>query len=66
MLKVTVAEVQRDIIKQMGIDLSASMNYGTAVVKFNNSQSVHGQLADRWSPATPRRRRSLRSTASRR
>src|SRR5881398_2337338 len=36
MLKVTVAEVQRSIIKQMGIDLSASMNYGTAVVKFNN------------------------------
>ena len=37
MLKVTVAEVRRDIIKQMGIDLSASMNYGTAVVKFNNT-----------------------------
>ena len=36
MLKVTVAEVQRSIIKQMGIDLSASMNYGTAVVNFNN------------------------------
>jgi pilus assembly protein CpaC len=37
MLKVTVAEVRRDIIKQMGVDLSASMNYGTAVVNFNNS-----------------------------
>jgi len=37
MLKVTVAEVQRSIIKQLGIDLSASMNYGTAVVQFNNS-----------------------------
>jgi pilus assembly protein CpaC len=37
MLKVTVAEVQRDVVKQMGIDLSASMNYGTAVVNFNNS-----------------------------
>jgi pilus assembly protein CpaC len=37
MLKVTVAEVQRDIIKQLGIDLSASLNYGTAVVNFNNS-----------------------------
>jgi pilus assembly protein CpaC len=36
MLKVTVAEVQRSIIKQLGIDLSASMNYGTAVVNFNN------------------------------
>jgi pilus assembly protein CpaC len=37
MLKVTVAEVRRDIIKQLGVDLSASMNYGTAVVNFNNS-----------------------------
>jgi pilus assembly protein CpaC len=37
MLKVTVAEVRRDIIKQMGVDLGASMNYGTAVVNFNNS-----------------------------
>ena len=36
MLKVTVAEVQRDIVKQLGIDLTASMNYGTAVVNFNN------------------------------
>ena len=37
MLKVTLAEVQRSIVKQMGIDLSANLNYGTAVVKFNNS-----------------------------
>jgi pilus assembly protein CpaC len=37
MLKVTVAEVRRDIIKQMGVDLSATMNFGTAVVNFNNS-----------------------------
>jgi pilus assembly protein CpaC len=37
MLKVTLAEVQRSIIKQMGIDLSANLTYGTAVVKFNNS-----------------------------
>jgi pilus assembly protein CpaC len=44
MLKVTVAEVRRDIIKQLGIDLSASMNYGTAVVNFNNSNpfTAHG------------------------
>ena len=47
-LKVTVAEVQRDIIKQMGIDLSASMNYGTAVVNFNNANAFtanNGPLA---------------------
>jgi pilus assembly protein CpaC len=37
MLKVHVAEVRRDIVKQMGVDISASMNYGTAVVNFNNS-----------------------------
>jgi pilus assembly protein CpaC len=37
MLKVTVAEVGRNIIKQLGIDLTANMNYGTAVVNFNNS-----------------------------
>jgi pilus assembly protein CpaC len=36
MLKVTLAEVQRSIIKQLGIDLSANLNYGTAVVNFNN------------------------------
>jgi pilus assembly protein CpaC len=37
MLKVTVAEVARSIVKQMGIDLTANMNYGTAVVKFSNT-----------------------------
>ena len=37
MLKVTVAEVSRSIIKQLGIDLSANLTYGTAVVNFNNS-----------------------------
>jgi pilus assembly protein CpaC len=39
MLKVAVAEVQRSIIKQLGIDLSANMNYGTAVVNFNNANA---------------------------
>ncbi len=45
MLKVTVAEVRRDIIKQLGIDLSGSFNYGTAVVNFNTSNpfSTTGQ-----------------------
>jgi pilus assembly protein CpaC len=47
MLKVTLAEVRRDIIKQMGVDLSASLNYGTTVVNFNNSNPFtanNGQL----------------------
>src|ERR1700755_2476996 len=29
MLKVTVAEIQRSIIKQLGIDLNANLSYGT-------------------------------------
>src|SRR6201996_6099913 len=37
MLKVTVAEVSRSLIKQLGIDLTANLNYGTTVVKFSNS-----------------------------
>jgi pilus assembly protein CpaC len=37
MLKVTVAEVSRNIVKQLGIDLSAKLNYGTAVVNFTNA-----------------------------
>jgi pilus assembly protein CpaC len=37
MLKVTVAEVQRDVIKQLGIDLNGSLSYGSAVLNFNNS-----------------------------
>ncbi len=37
MLKVTVAEMARTIIKQLGIDLSGSLNYGTSVVNFNNT-----------------------------
>ena len=42
MLKVTVAEVDRSIIKQMGIDLSASLNYGTRR-DLQQRQPVHGQ-----------------------
>jgi pilus assembly protein CpaC len=36
-LKVTVAEVSRAIIKQLGVDLSASLSYGTTAVTFNNA-----------------------------
>ena len=45
MIKVTVAEVQRDVIKQLGVDLSGSFNIGTAVVNFNqtNPFSAFGQ-----------------------
>src|SRR5437763_5829180 len=45
MLKVTVAEVQRDVIKQLGVDLNGSVGYGTAVVNFNtdNTFTAFGQ-----------------------
>ncbi len=45
MLKVTVAEVERDVIKQLGVNLSGSLGYGTAVVNFNNTNpfSAYGQ-----------------------
>ncbi len=37
MLKVTVAEVQRDVIKQLGIDLNGSFNLGATVVNLASS-----------------------------
>ena len=37
MLKVTVAEVQRDVIKQLGIDINGTLSYGTNVLNFNNA-----------------------------
>ncbi len=45
MLKVTVAEVERDVIKQLGINLSGALGYGTAVLNFNNTNpfSAYGQ-----------------------
>ena len=45
MLKVTVAEVQRDVIKQLGIDLNGASNFGSAVVNYttNNPFSASGQ-----------------------
>lgn len=37
MLKVTVAEIARDVIKQLGIDLSGSVGAGSSVLTFNNA-----------------------------
>ena len=36
-LKVTVAEMDRTVIKQLGINLSGSAGYGSAVVNFNST-----------------------------
>jgi pilus assembly protein CpaC len=45
MLKVTVAEVQRDVIKQLGIDLGGAVGSGSSVVNFttDNPFSAFGQ-----------------------
>ena len=37
MLKVTVAEMQRDVIKQLGIDLSGTLTSGSKVLNFSNA-----------------------------
>src|SRR5690606_28456616 len=37
MLKVTVAEVQRDVVKQLGINLNGSVGAGSSVVNFNTN-----------------------------
>jgi pilus assembly protein CpaC len=37
MLKVAVAEVQRDVVKQLGIDLNGTLGGGNAVVNFNTN-----------------------------
>src|SRR5690349_5943870 len=45
MLKVTVAEMQRDVIKQLGIDLTGTVGSGTSVLSFDNFNPfpVYGQ-----------------------
>jgi pilus assembly protein CpaC len=45
MLKVTVAEVQRDVVKQLGINIDANVGQGSAVVNFTSSNpfSAFGQ-----------------------
>jgi pilus assembly protein CpaC len=45
MLKVTVAEVARDVVKQLGIDLNGTAGTGSAVLNFstNNAFSAFGQ-----------------------
>jgi pilus assembly protein CpaC len=72
MLKVTVAEVSRSIIKQLGIDLSGQLNYGTSVVKFansnpftaNGSNLVSGNSVSAALGATPSVQATLRAMES--
>jgi pilus assembly protein CpaC len=46
MLKVTVAEVQREIIKQLGVNINGSLGFGSTVVNFNNTNGfpINGPL----------------------
>jgi pilus assembly protein CpaC len=54
MLKVTVAEMQRDVIKQLGVDLNGSIGGGSSVVNFNTSNafSAFGQPLSSTSAVT--------------
>jgi pilus assembly protein CpaC len=45
MLKVTVAEVQRSVIKQLGVDLTANLSYGTSAVTFVNKNPFTNSTA---------------------
>ena len=63
MIKVTVAEVQRDVIKQLGIDLSGSFGTGTAVVNFN-TRPIHSPPSASRSERLDRDRRSAASAAT--
>ncbi len=62
MLKVTVAEVQRDIVKQLGIDLNGSFGSGNSVVSLANINpfSAFGQTLS--SSTTAVRLKSLTAT----
>jgi pilus assembly protein CpaC len=72
MLKVTVAEVARSIIKQMGIDLSATLNYGSSSVVFNNTNPftasgaplTSGSTVANFGGATPSIKATLRAMES--
>jgi pilus assembly protein CpaC len=53
LLKVTVAEVSRQVIKSFGIDLSGSFGYGSSVVNFNttNPFPLNGSPASKLTAA---------------
>ena len=70
MLKVTVAEVQRDVIKQLGIDLSGTLSSGQSGRQFQQRQPVPGvRLAaeqQRHHRELPRRHRDAARDGARR
>ena len=60
MLKVTVAEVKRTVIKQLGINLSGSLGYGTSVLNFNTTNPFPINGAPPSTDCQSARRYSLR------
>lgn len=60
MLKVTVAEVQRDIIKQLGINLNGTIGAGSSVVNLN-TQNPFSATGQNLSPSTGIARGAFRS-----
>jgi pilus assembly protein CpaC len=70
MLKVLVAEVQREVIKQLGIDLNGTLGYGATVLNYGTSNpfSATGSALSSTSasatvgdPTTPRLTATLRA-----
>ncbi len=53
MLKVTVAEMDRSVIKQLGINLNGSAGFGSAVLNFNNNAANPSILSGYSPPAFP-------------
>ncbi len=51
LLKVTVAEIDREVIKQLGINLSGSAGFGSAVLNFNN-HAANPNIVAGYSPPT--------------
>ena len=43
--------MQRDVIKQLGVDLNGSVGIGSAVLNFNNANPFSGLRHRRWWPA---------------
>ncbi len=51
LLKVTVAEMDRKVVKQLGINLNGSAGFGSAVLNFNNN-TANPNIVSGYSPPT--------------
>jgi pilus assembly protein CpaC len=62
MLKVTVAEVQRDIIKQLGINVNGGIGFGSTVINFNTTNQANAPLSDSGNPGISGKFKSVNAT----